>query len=251
MICPLLKIFKKKTMFHTWAGLFLFLTLIIPSQLSYAEQTIINVPSSEVLPIGDILLKESTRARTFCTDEYATITPSMTLGIGHGGEISTGVGTTLDGNTLVRGNFSAKKVWFLGASTRLTVGGSINPYFTQSKTPDNLLYSHFSHRIKKTRTSLTAGGYINGQKSVLNNGGLIFGVEQVLIPNKLRLAFDWLSGTDSYGKMGIGLKYRPVPTVSVTGSIIIPNKDNDNIAFNVSISKFISLKDENPIRKRL
>lgn len=216
-----------------------------------AQQTIISVPSSEILPAGDIILKNSNRFRPFYPDGYVTISPSSTIGIGHGMEISSAISTTLNGETRVRGDFSAKKVWFLGPSARITLGGTISPYMSQRSHPDSFVYTHFSHRIKETKTSLTAGGYLHGSKSVPDKAGVILGMEQVIIPNKLRLAFDWMSSQDSMGKIGVGLKYRPVPTLSITSAVIIPNKDNDNIAFNLSVSKFISLDNENPIKRRL
>lgn len=231
----------------------LFMLLAVPCEKAFSQQTIINAPSSEVLPAGDMLLKGSSRFDTFSTGGNSSLVPSVTLGTGFGTELSTGVGTSIDGNkyTTVRGDFSAKKVWMLGNSTRLTTGATISPYFNQATMPNTFIYSHLSQRIKKTRTSITAGGYLSGDKSCLNTGGIIIGLEQVVISNKLRLAFDWLSSQDSYGRIGAGVKYRPIPTLQITGAVIIPNKDTDDIAFNVSISKFISLDNENPIKRRL
>lgn len=220
-----------------------FLVLIFQSHVAFAEQTIISIPSSEVLPFGNLMLKESNRLSPFLDDFSGTMTPSATFGLGRGFELSTGVATTINESTMVRGNFAAKKVFFLGKGTRLTVGGSVNPYFTGQTSPDSLLYAHLSQRIKKTRTSITAGAYAHGQRSMPNNAGVLLGLEQVIIPNKLRFAMDWISGENSYAKMGVGLKYRPVPTVSITSAVIIPNEDEDKIGFNFSISKFISLKD--------
>lgn len=223
--------------------------LIFAAPSIRAQQTIINVPSSEVLPAGDLILKDSNKYGP--TNGNSSIIPSMTLGIGRGMELTTGVGTTFNTGTIVRNDIAAKKVWFLGNSTRLTVGGNITPYLNEHSRPDSFLYTHVSQRIKKTKTSITGGFYLNGQHSFPNNAGLLIGLEQVIIPNKLRLAFDWLSTQDSYGRMGVGLKYRPVPTVSITSAVIIPNQDTDDIAFNISISKFISLDNENPIKRRL
>lgn len=227
--------------------------LFLTESNAFAQQTIINVPSSEVLPAGQIMFKSSNRFRPFEPDGYASLTPALTIGIGRGMELSTGVNTSIDNdyNTSVRNDISAKKVWFLGNSTRLTVGGTIGPSLSEAVHPNTFFYGHLSQRIKKTRTSITAGAYMNGQEHFLNSGGVILGLDQVIIPNKLRLAFDWLSGEDSYGKMGVGFKYRPIPTVSVTSAVIVPTQDSDNIAFNISVSKYISLDDENPIKRRL
>ncbi len=92
---------------------------------------------------------------------------------------------------------------------------------------------------------------MNGSRHFLETGGAILGVEQVLVSNKLRVAADWMSGQDSIGRMGVGMKYRPTPTLSITTAVLIPNRKSDNIGFNISVSKFIALDDENPIKRRL
>lgn len=247
------KAFIENISYFIFANFVLLFFLIFQPLKADAQQTIINIPSSEILPAGDILFKDSNRFDTFSPGRYTSLTPSVTLGTGFGTELSTAVGTSIDENhnASVKNDICAKKVFFWGHSTRLTIGGAISPYLTQSVHPDTFLYTHLSQRIKKTKTSLTAGAYVNGQKSFISTGGVILGLEQIIIPNKLRLAFDWMSGHDSLGRIGVGLKYRPVPTVSITSAVIIPNKDADNIAFNISISKFISLDDENPLKRRL
>ena len=217
-----------------------------------SQQTIINLPSSEVLPRGEFIIKESTKFRPFSPGGYTSITPSIIMGIGHDMDLSFGVGTTLDSDfkANVKGDIGLKKVFFLGSSTRLTVGGNISPSFMNSVTPDTFAYAHITQRIKKTRTSLTAGAYLNGKQHILNTGGVAFGIDQVLIPNKLRLVFDWMSSEQSCGRMGVGLKYRPVPTLSVTSAVIIPNKHSENIGFGISVSKSISLDDINQRKRR-
>lgn len=209
-----------------------------------AQQTIINVPSSEVLPQGDMIFKGSTRFRPFREDGFARVTPSFTVGAGHGIQFSGAVATTMGENNIVQGDISVKKVWFLGESTRLTTGGTISPYLNSTDKPDSFLYAHVSQRIKNTKTSITAGGYVAGVSSMPNMGGVILGVEQVVISNKLRVAVDWTSGLNSEGRMGVGIKYRPLSTLSITTAVIIPNRENDNIAFNVSFSKFLSIDKE-------
>lgn len=218
---------------------------------AFSQQTIINIPSSELLPAGEIVLKQSNRFRPFNDDGFVSLTPSFTMGVGRGFEISSGVGTNISDSTVVRGDFAAKKVWFLGSSSRLTLGGLVSPYMNNGEKPDSMIYSHFSQRIKKTKTSLTAGAYLGGYNRMPNGLGVMLGVEQVIIPNKFRLALDWMSGSESNGRLGVGFKYRPHSTVSITSAVIIPNKESDDIAFNISVSKYISLDDENPIKRRL
>ncbi len=222
----------------------LLLSVIVSPLKAQAQQTIINVPSSEILPQGDMIFKESTRFRPFRDGGFTSLTPSFTIGAGHGIQLSGAVATRMGENNIVQGDISIKKVWFIGDSTRLTAGGTISPYLNCPDKPDSFLYAHVSQRIKNTKTSVTAGGYVAGASSMPNMGGVILGVEQVVISNKLRVAVDWTSGLNSEGRMGVGIKYRPISTLSITTAVIIPNKDNDNIAFNVSLSKFVSINKE-------
>lgn len=242
--------FKKYSFFISTSLILIFILAFHHSHV-HAQQTIISVPSSEVMPAGEMIFKESNGFSPFTPGRYAGLTPSATFGVGKGFEVSTGVRTMFKDGTEVRGDIAAKKVWFLGSSTRLTVGGMINPYFNEPSRPNTFAFAHVSQRIKKTRTSITAGTYIYGQNSFPDKVGALVGLEQVLIPNKLRLAFDWMTGEDSYGKMGVGLKYRPVPTVSIASAVIVPNNDSDNIGFNFSVSKFVSIKDISSLKRRL
>ena len=223
--------------------LFAFFLFFTQSFEVEARQNIINIPSSEVLPAGSIGLKDSNRYTPNQSEGQFRNTPAITVGTGFGTEFSAGVATTIQEQSIVRGDFTFKKVFFLGSSTRLSVGTTISPCLTGGSSPDTFGFVHVTQRIKKTKTSITAGAYMNGQQQFLNKGGVLLGIDQVLIPNKLRFAMDLISGDDSFGKLGVGLKYRPVPTVSITSAVIIPTNERDNIGLNISVSKFISLKD--------
>lgn len=219
------------------------LFLLFQDQNTFAQQVIINVPSSDILPKGDVIFKQSNRFSPFAPDAFAALTPSLTVGTGMGTELSGGVATSLDGDTIVRGDFAAKKVFFIGRTVRWTSGLKLNPYLTEEASPDTLAYSHFTKRIRKTKTTLTAGVYVASRKDYTpEKTGVMLGAEQVIIPNKLRLVVDWMSRNESYSALGAGLKYRPVSTVSITSAILIPNGDKGKLAFNVSISKFLSFK---------
>lgn len=220
------------------------LFLLIPHPKVHGQQTIISVPSSEVIPLGDVIIKQSNKFRPFGDEQYVNLTPTFTFGTGAGTETSVGASTALDGQTVVKGDFAVKKVFFIKEANRLTVGARVNPYFTGENTADTFAYSHFSHRIKKTKTSLTAGAYVASRQNYLPTyGGVLLGLEQVIIPNKLRLAADWISSDRNNGALGVGLKYRPVPTLSLTTAVILPNSTSEGISFNLSLSKFISIKD--------
>lgn len=216
-------------------------SILLTKSAAFAQQTIISVPSSDVLPTGDIILKESNRFNPFNDHEYLQLTPTIILGTGFGTETSVGVATKMQPGKRagVKMDIATKKVFFLGPQTRFTVGGRISPELNSGRNPDTLLYAHGTYRIKKTRTSLTSGVYVAGKNEAPNKAGVILGIDQVIIPNKLRFAMDYMSRNESWGAIGVGLKYRPVPDLSITSAVILPNGNENNFGFNISFSKYI------------
>ena len=213
---------------------------------AYSIQNIINIPSSEILPEETIIFKES---NNIPTSDAMRMMPSFIFGVGHGAEVSAGVSTFVSGDNAVRADIAAKKVFFLSNSLRLTAGGRVSPYLNRNSEPDSFIYSHLSHRIKKTKTTLTAGVYVASRQDCHpSNSGAMLGFEQIIIPNKLRLAVDYMSGAEQYGLFSAGFKYRPLSTLSVTSAVLVSPSDDDRVAFSISVSKYISLKKQ-PIPK--
>lgn len=79
--------------------------------------------------------------------------------------------------------------------------------------------------------------------------GVMLGIDQTIIPNKLRIAADWISRDESWGAFSAGLKIRPEPTTSITTAIMIPNANEERIAFSISISKYVGKVIPEPARK--
>lgn len=219
----------------------IFIFFSCPTAGIFAQQTIINVPSAEVLPFGDMILQESTR---IVPDDFVRLTPAVIFGLGKGFEFSTGVGTALGDETIVKSDIALKKVFFINGATRFTAGARVSPYFNRNSEPDSFIFSHFSYRIRKTKTTLTAGMYVGGRQEITpSKAGVLLGLDQVIIPNKLRLAVDYISGDETFSVFAAGLKYRPVPTISVNSAVLVFPENDQRTAFNVSISKFFSIKD--------
>lgn len=215
--------------------IFLFLTV---QNYCFAEQTIITVPSSDVLPTGEIILKDSNRFTPW-HDSFVSITPSLTIGSGKGTETSIAAGTTLDDTTSVKLDIATKKVFKAGKSTRFTIGGRITPNLTDGKKPNSFVYAHGSYLVKKTRTTLTTGVYVMGRGDLPDRTGAILGIDQTIIPNRLRLVADWMSREDTSSALSAGFKIRPHSKTSITTAIMIPNSNEDRIAFTVSISQYV------------
>ena len=228
-------------MYRFYKALILSILIIIP-QTAFAQQTIISVPSSDVLPYGEVILKQSNKFRPFGEGKYVSLTPQLIVGTGKGTEISVEAGTSIEDTTSVKMNITAKKVFKIKKSTRFTVGGVINPSLTEGQKPDSMIYAHGSYLCKKTKTTITAGGFVGGKQEMPS-------LDQTIIPNKLRIAVDWMSRDESWGALGAGLKIRPEPTTSITTAVIIPNADENRLAFSVSISKYVGKVLPEPVRK--
>ena len=223
-------------------------TIFFPSAV-LAQQTIITMPSSDVLPGGEVILKQSNRFSTFGSG-FVSLTPQVIMGTGKDTEISIGAGTNINSeDTSVKLNITAKKVFRIKKSFRLTVGGNLNPSLTEGKNPDSMLYAHGSYLCKKTRTTLTAGGFVGGQGQMPSLTGAMLGIDQTIIPNKLRIVADYVSRDESWGSFAAGFKIRPEPTTSITTAVIIPNNNEDRVAFSISVSKYVGNVLPESIRK--
>lgn len=223
--------------------------LTLAAAPAFSQQTIISVPSSDVLPYGEVILKQSNKFRPFGESKYVSLTPQLIMGTGKGTEISLEAGTNIEDTTSVKMNITAKKVFKIKKRARFTVGGSISPSLTEGQKPDSMIYAHGSYLCKKTKTTITAGGFVGGKQEMPSLTGVMLGIDQTIIPNKLRIAVDWMSRDESWGALGAGLKIRPEPSTSITTAVIIPNSNENRLAFSVSISKYIGKVLPEPVRK--
>ena len=211
---------------------------LVSGNFATAQQTIVTVPSSDVLPGGEVILKQSNRFTPW-HESFVSLTPSIIMGTGKGTETFFAVGTTLDDGASVKLDIGSKKVFRIGKSTRFTIGGRISPNLTDGKNPNSLLYAHGSYLIKKTRTTLTSGVYVMGKEQAPNMTGAILGIDQTIIPNKLRIVADWMSREDSGSSLSAGFKIRPHAQTSITTAIMIPNSNEDRLAFSISVSQYM------------
>lgn len=224
-------------------GLILF---VVPS--AFAQQNIINVPSSDVLPGGNIILKQSNKFSPF-DNSYVSLTPSVIMGVGKGIEASVGVGTTISENNSTKMNIGVKKVFKYKKATRFTFGGTLSPNLTEGQKPDSMLYAHTSYLCKKTKTTLTAGGFVGGRQEMPSLTGVMLGIDQTIVPNKLRVVADFISRDESWGAFSAGFKFRPEPTTSITTAVIVPNNTENRVAFSISVSKYLGKVIPEPKKK--
>lgn len=216
--------------------------------VAQAQQTIITIPSADVLDKGDFYIRNSNSFRPFSPDGFVRNSFNVTYGIGNNIETFLGitpinirdreapqsndVSATLD--------FAAKKAFIITKTTKFVLVSRLNPRLTEAISPFNINYAFLSQQIPKTRSRITAGMYLaNDRDFIPDKPGVILAFEQTIIPNKLLLAVDWTSRNESFGILAPGIKFRPVPSVSITNGVLIPNGNRGNLGFIISIGKFI------------
>ena len=152
-------------------------------------------------------------------------------------------------NNSTKMNIGLKKVFKYKKATRFTIGSTLSPNLTEGRNPDSMLYAHTSYLCKKTRTTVTAGGFVGGRQEMPSLTGVMLGIDQTIVPNKLRVVADFISRDESWGAFSAGFKIRPEPTTSITTAVIVPNNQEDRVAFSISISKYLGKVIPEPKKK--
>jgi hypothetical protein len=209
-----------------------FLFMLAAACAAQAQQTIFNVPLTDVMDAGkvyaeiDASFKPNEQA---ALGKFSSFVPRVVVGVDHNVE----VGVNLNGNIqpgadtttivpTVKWKFyeSKKKDVALVAGTSVYI-----PVRNRAYDLGTYSYVAISKTIGKTR--LTAGGYVFSKDVVAANaarGGGQFGFEQT-INKKLSLAADWLTGRHANGYFTPGVIYKPHPRVTVYLAYSIGNAD--------------------------
>lgn len=186
-----------------------------------AQQTIFNVPTTDVLNRGQVYFEMDASFKTnnqSALNRFSSFVPRVVIGVG--GNVEIGMNVTgnvqpgLDSTTLVptlKWKFyqNKKKDVALIAGTNLYI-----PIRNRSYNAGTYSYLALSKRVNKTR--LTAGGYVatrNVFASKAARAGGQFGFEQT-VNSKLTVAADWITGRHSSGYFTPGIFYKPQPKLT-------------------------------------
>jgi hypothetical protein len=193
------------------------------STATFAQQTIVNVPSSDVLGKGESYLEfDSTfkfdKDPNNSVNKFSSFIPRIVAGVGKNIE----VGLNLTGNVqpgsdatvimpTVKAKFFEKKGWSLVGGDHVYI-----PVRNRSYNIGNYVYLQVSKSFK-TNTRLTAGAY-HTSKNVFapkaQRAGGQFGFEQT-INSKFSVGADWITGKHSAGYFTPVLTIKPVPRTSM------------------------------------
>jgi len=195
-----------------------------------AQQTIFNVPTTDVLDHGKVYVELDASFKFTDQDElrrFSSFVPRVVVGVG--GNVEVGLNVTgnvqpgSDSTTLVptvKWKFyeNEKKDTALIAGTNLYI-----PVRNRAYNLGTYSYLAVSKTINKTR--LTAGGYVASKNVFAANavrGGGQFGFEQT-VNSKFSVAADWITGKHASGYFAPGVVYKPTSKLTTYWAYSIGN----------------------------
>ena len=202
-------------------GIFILVALFAAVSVR-GQQTIFNVPTTDVLDRGKVYGELDVSFKTNCQAalcRFSSFVPRVVVGTG--GNVEVGLNVTgniqpgVDTTTLVpvikwRPYNNSDKGWAIIAGDHVFI-----PVRNKSYNIGNYVYVEVSKSFKHG-TRLTAGGY-DFTKNVVasaNRAGGQFGLEQTVTKNFSIIA-DWFTGKHSAGYFTPGISFKP--TKKITG----------------------------------
>lgn len=191
----------------------IFFTLFfLISSHAYAQQTIFNVPSADVLEKGKNFLQHESQFREKDPNQYYNALNYYARGIGYNTELDitqmNWSSPTSDNVTIGIGTKTSLP-WFEKNDPyqiKSTVGFML-PVSMQGHGVGHWVYATQSITLPQTNTRFTAG-FSSGSKQVFakNVNSFIGGIEQK-ITDKFSLIGDWYSGNHQWGQAALGFSY--------------------------------------------
>ena len=203
---------------------------------AHAQQTLFNVPTSDVLPKGkvygelDITFKPNKNGENV-VPRFSSFLPRIVVGAGSDVE----VGLNITGNiqpgpdatalvpTIKWRIYNGKdNGWSLVAGDHIFI-----PVRNKAYDAGNYVYAQVSKTINGGKTRLTAGGYDFSPNVVTANAhraGGQFGFEHAVNSSFTVLA-DWFTGKHASGYFTPGVYFKPHPKVTVYGGYSIVTAD--------------------------
>ena len=186
--------------------------LLIPVGSLAVQQTLFNVPSSDVLAPGKVYAELDASFRTV-GPKFSSFVPRIIAGLGRGieagvniaGNIQPGPDDTIVVPTVKwRAYDGGENGWIIVAGDNLFI-----PIRNQSFSIGNYAYAQFSKTLSN-KMRVTAGGYHFSAGVVAQNAqraGAQLGFEQI-VNRGLTLAADWYSGKHALGYLTPGLIWK-------------------------------------------
>jgi len=205
-----------------------FLLLFLFGVRAHAQQSILAIPSSDVLDRGAVSLDFAALFKPNDEEElrrFSSFVPGFTVGLGKDVEVGFNVTGNLqpgtDAATLVPGikwKFYERKKLSLFVGTNFYI-----PVMNRAYKAGLTSYIGASKSIGRSR--FTVGGFISTRNVIAPNAtrsGGLFGFEYT-INKRIGLAADWINGRHSAGFFTSGLVYKLHPKVTTNFAYSVGN----------------------------
>lgn len=200
---------------------------------SHAQQTIFNVPTTDVLERGKVYAELDASFKPNDAEavrRFSSFVPRVVFGVG--GRVEAGLNVTgnvqpgADSTTLVP---TVKYKFYDGKENGFAVAGGDHlfiPVRNRAYNAGNYIYLEFSKSFKRSGTRLTAGGYDFTRNVVANanRAGGQFGFEQTL-SKTVTLAADYFTGRHAAGYFTPGVVFKLSPKVTGYAAYSIGNQN--------------------------
>lgn len=205
------------TLLRCGAALLALLATLLAAKSARAQETVFDVPSADIFDKGKVYFEQDGTVRP--VDPFATFTPRLVAGIGHGIEI----GVNFDGPsapTIGEMDLAPTIKWMAwkGAASGWTSGWSFYlgdnvqfPIRQRTYNAGNYFYAALAKEWKHG-TRVTAGGYDFTKHVVAeaNRAGGQFTIEQA-ISKRVTLAAEWYTGNHAVGYVNPGTIIKITP----------------------------------------
>jgi hypothetical protein len=198
------------------AAVILLMLLCGAGSKTRAQQTIFNVPSTDVLDRGKVYAELDASLKpndSEAVSRFSSFVPRVVVGVGGRAEVGLNVTGNVqpgpDSTTLVP---TVKYKFYDGGDNGLAIVGGDHlfiPVRRRAYDAGNYVYLEFSKTFKKSGTRLTAGGYDFTRNVVAgaNRAGGQFGFEQP-VSKTVTLAADYFTGKHAAGYFTPGVIFK-------------------------------------------
>jgi hypothetical protein len=186
-----------------------------------AQQTIFNVPTTDVLDRGKVYVELDAAFKTNdqeALSKFSSFVPRMVVGIG--GNVEVGLNVTgniqpgSDSTTLVP---TVKWKFYQNEKKGVALIAGNNFFIpVRNRAYKFGTYSYLAGSKTINKTRLTAGGFVASRNVFASDAvraGGQFGIEQT-INSKFSVAADWITGRHASGYLTPGVIYKPHPKVT-------------------------------------
>jgi len=215
-----------------WVGCAAFMMLCGVFATAHGQQTIFNVPTTDVLDRGKVYAELDVSFKpnnSQAVNRFSSFVPRVVVGAG--GHVEAGLNITgniqpgPDTTTLVP-TIKWKPYQGKNNGVAIVVGDNVFiPVRNRAYNAGNYVYAEISKSFK-AGTRLTTGGYDFTRNVVAarNRAGGQFGFEQP-VNKKLSIAADWFTGRHSAGYFTPGVVFKVGPKVTGYAGYSIGNQD--------------------------